>query len=198
MKKVIPKRAKPTVADVNASTALANIKEKLRVLEQLSESEADVVSQAPKSTRAFLLWTSEGADFPEGVGGNFGRTSRETLVKHAALARLVRELTKKCSVASRGEAKISNRAERVSNLQRSKSIANLLRQIAERELTSVRRDWIRINNARAQAEAQLLSFRAVMFDRLSSLEAEVQELREANAKLVALTRKLVPLKRAKE
>lgn len=194
MKKVTPKRAKPTVAEVNASAALANIKEKIRVLQQLSESEADLASQAPKSTRAFLRWTSEGADFPEGISGRFSRTSRETLVKHTALARLVTVLTAKCAVASRSEAKIPSRVERVSSLQRSKSIAILLRQIAERELTSSRRDWIKINNARAQSEAQLLSFRAVMSDRISTLEAEVQELREENARLIALTRKLVPLK----
>ncbi|MET3384177.1 hypothetical protein [Variovorax paradoxus] len=190
---------KPEVAYKTQARAEANLREKLRLLMDVlntqgatSEVRSSLVAKLPASVRQFNLWQLD-----EAQGDSLCANSNQTLKRYPELQLSVRSAVLAVrrqqmeAVAERG-----SREGRLASARRAQKIDRTLREIAERELVRARRELTIARSEAVQSRSQLLSLQVEAGVELDKLRERITALTEENAQLTSAFRKIVPLKRS--
>lgn len=159
------------------------------------ESVPHSIANVPRSVRQFNKWSSE--QLQEGLSaGDFGPNANATLARHSDILATVRELVSTAK-AGRTVDPAAGRDLRMARLERETAIHRTIRQIAECEMLAARNDVRKLASKVAQLEAVLKSTEENAAKLISELEARMEALKQENAELVSMARKITPLSRSK-
>lgn len=198
------RRQAPPIAAKNAEVARLNIVTKLDILgdylayaagglqSATSTSSSLTLADVPRSTRQFNGW--ESATLRSEVQPllpKFAKNSNATLKKHAELCDLVVQRT---STIGKNTDQSSDKEEARATLLRKLSLANQLRQIAEKELIRARRELADERSKVDGLEGEVVSTTAKAKEQFKDLKSQITTLRLENARLTTLAKQATKLK----
>lgn len=180
------RRGKPPIAAISEERAVANIKEKARILRMALGKEnlpGEVDREAllmlcPTSPRQFNKWSSE--DLPEWGDRltKFWGNSQKTLVKNDVIWDMVSELTEAIKQRQRGGLSRPTRIESMASLSRRLDEAVILKRIVLKELDVERTLCDKLSATLGSLRAAYTSLQEESKEQIARLMEENREYRK--------------------